>query len=157
METLLSRIQLKFLVSHYSHSLAPLILLYCKPQSGLNPTPHLLHAALGKNNTTMLTCVTLNLCPQFSRWPSAAARSSPSTLLVHSLCHYPGWRLYTVTSFSRSLTPSSHMTLFPSLWQRWSHQKRTSTDSTTSPCLPLSSLIPSVSLAVTWWPLHAPL
>ena len=41
--------------------------------------------------------------------------------------------------------------LFLSLWQSRSHQKRRFMDSTaTSPCLPPSSLISSVSLAVTW-------
>lgn len=80
METLLSRIQLKFLVRHYNHSLAPLILLYCKPQSRLNPTPHLLHAGLGGKK-----CNHADLCHfKFMPTISKVAFSCCQVILLYS-------------------------------------------------------------------------
>lgn len=112
---------LNSMVNH-NHSLVPLIWLYClgKTTTKVDSNSPFTPCWFKGKSTSVLTCGTFNLCPQFSRRPSAAARPSFSALLVHSLPHYPGWQLYIVTSFSRSLMlpPTPKMELCFSLYDK---------------------------------------
>lgn len=119
------------MVNRYNHSLAHFVSLYClgktstKVKSNSPFTP-----CLSGENTTMLTNLTLNPPPQFSRRPQLLPGHHP-LLSTHSPAP--------VSFLSSPQKPFSSVTLFPSLPQSRRNQKRTPTDlASTSPPAPTS-------------------